>query len=606
MFRQFIHRGVHYGRRLVSSSRSGFLLTSATAALTTATLAAVTIKHLPQVHAAPTTNTNKEKQSNGDEEEDESAPSDYKVNIDLHKFLPDRPPNLTLRGVLFVTRHGSRTPISLLPGQTREEFQQVWENCPLGDHSTIPCGRGLLTHFGEFQLGSVGWHMRQRYVHSDKFFPAQFDDQFFALRSTDLPRTQLSLARMVQGLYPGTKLETLRPLIEIRKQENETMYPNHYFCPRLKELYIEACHASRQTDPESYPAAGRYKDIAETSEAIELREKFAKALKTPSDDLGTWVVIGDELKCRQSVNIPHVDGVTQKMADKANELAEKTFWHIMRAGEPADHCSMKPSCPNSSELLYKDKSPLEQEVTRLGMGRMMEEMFPAMENIKTEREQESSKSSSAPSSSTNGSILAPPHETAVPKCLVYSGHDTTIAPLLASLHATHALMGPKSTEPGWPTLGGNMILEFLEATPDSKRGEDPKLTQAKRAAAHRSIQESLAPLPPSATEDDRHHLPKEPTDSSSTSSTSLVKPEFSPYGSSSGDMKSASKGRVNNRAPLVISPQSRWFIRLLVDHKEISIIPFEEYAHVRQQYTVQNWIEECKQKSNDPLPPHQW
>lgn len=171
---------------------------------------------------------------------DVEAPSNYPVNIDLNRFLPDRPPNLTLRGLLFVTRHGSRTPVSLLPGQTHDEFRDTWHNCPLGDHSTVPCSGGLLTHFGEFQLSSVGWHMRQRYVHTDGFLPTKFDSTFFQLRSTDLPRTQLSLARMLQGLYPSLSLETLGPLIEVRKQKDETMYPNHYFCPRLKEMYIEA------------------------------------------------------------------------------------------------------------------------------------------------------------------------------------------------------------------------------------------------------------------------------------------------------------------------------------------------------------------------------
>lgn len=177
-------------------------------------------------------------------EVDEEATSNYAVNMDVSRLVPDRPPNLALRGVLFVTRHGSRTPISLLPGQTREDFQQQWGNCPLGDHSTIPCGRGLLTTFGEFQLNSVGWHLRQRYVHADGFLPAGFDPTLVRFRSTDLPRTQLSLARMVQGMYPGLPLEVIAPLVEVRKQKDENMYPNHYFCPRLKELYIEAWYGT--------------------------------------------------------------------------------------------------------------------------------------------------------------------------------------------------------------------------------------------------------------------------------------------------------------------------------------------------------------------------
>lgn len=94
--------------------------------------------------------------------------------------------------------------------------------------------------------------------------------------------------------------------------------------------FLPSSHASRQSDPASYPAAGRYKSIADAPDAVALREKIALALKTTPEQLGTWVVIGDELKCRQSVGMKQVEGITQQMADRANELAEQTFWHIMR------------------------------------------------------------------------------------------------------------------------------------------------------------------------------------------------------------------------------------------------------------------------------------
>lgn len=595
-------------------------------------------------------------------------PSNYPVNIDVNRMVPDRPPNLELRGVLFVTRHGSRTPISLLPRQTRDEFVQVWGNCPLGDHSTIPCARGLLTQYGEFQLHSVGWHLRQRYVYADQFLPKEFDPAWFHFRSTDLPRTQLSLARAVQGLYPGLHLDTLAPLIEVRKQLTETMYPNHYVCPRLKELYIESAHASRQDDPDAYPAAARYKAIADSPPAQELRAQIARALQTPADQLGTWVVIGDELKCRQSVAIPQVKGITQAMADQANVLAERTFWHILRGGEDERHSSRRPACPHSSDLLYTDKTPLEREVARLGMGRMMEEMFQAMERIiqdegerKTQKQQEQehqadTTSSSAPSilspipARHSAASLPPPARPSYPRAHFYSGHDTTIAPLLSAFHATHALEHPASegAGPGWPTLGGNMIVELLEATPPivhtaEEEAEEEKVTEQKVAAAHRTLEQSLAPFPPTATEDDGHKLPKQQSGeeddasakakqpaaaaapSKSTSSgpsnsatpSSAAKRDFSPYGTSSGsrltEPAKEHHPRVETRPPFPISASpvtpgasSRWFIRLLVDHKEVSIIPFDEYKHVREAYRVQDWQAECQQKSNDKLPAHQW
>jgi hypothetical protein len=236
---------------------------------------------------------------------------------------------------------------------------------------------------------------------------------------------------------------------------------------------------------------------------------------------------------------------------------------------------------------------------------MVGEMFGAMDAIRQEREGKKE-------GVEKGTILSPPHSSSVPKCLMYSGHDTTIAPLLAAFHATHGLMRPTSTEPGWPLLGSNMIIELLEATPDVKQTENPQLNAAKRAAAHRSMEDSLAPLPPSAVEDDAHHLPKQDGGDRLASVMQPAKPDggFQPHGSGSSTSSlsraSKSKERIPTRASLVVSPQSRWFLRLLVDHKEVSIIPYEEYQHLRKQYEVKDWIAECKQKSNDVLPPHQW
>lgn len=303
------------------------------------------------------------------------------------------------------------------------------------------------------------------------------------------------------------------------------------------------------------------------------------------------------------------------------------------AGESADHDSRKPACRNSSDLLYTDKSPLETEVVRLGMGRLLKEMFTAMEKIKVEvetKDQTGGKKVSSSSSShiddTNASILNPPHTVvdvdtdaskSVPKCYMYSGHDTTIAPLLAGLHASHALLRPGSVGPGWPTLGSNMIIELLESTPSTQPSEDPTLLRSKEAATHRSLEQSLAPLPPSATEDDEHQLPKQQketttTPTKATTKVAEVKNEYQPHGGQSphaligGVAKKDLPKRIDTRSPLIVSPDSRWFIRLLVDHKEISILPYDEYQHLRKQYEVKDWFQECQQKSNQPLPPHRW
>lgn len=183
-----------------------------------------------------------------------------------------------------------------------------------------------------------------------------------------------------------------------------------------------------------------------------------------------------------------------------------------------------------------------------------------------------------------------------------------------------------------------MIVELLEAVPAVSKDEDQYAVE-KRSAAHRSLEESLAPFPPPATEDDAHKLPKQQNDDQKGSTAVAVKQEpssskdsgstsssakpaaaaashdsFSPYGNSGSRLTEKPKElqpRVDTRSDFPVpgggsKHQSQWFLRLLVDHREISILPFDEYKHVREAYRVKDWKAECKQQGTEPLPAHQW
>lgn len=554
--------------------------------------------------------------------------SHYPVNTDPSVLFPVRPPNLKVRGVVLVTRHGSRTPIGFLPGQSREHFQALWGMCPTPDHELVPCGRGQLTQLGEFQLQSAGWQLRQRYVHADKLLPRDFDPSLIHIRCTDLARTKLSVTRMMQGLYPGLRPSEVASMMEVRDQKDETIYPNHYVCPRLKELYIESCHETRQHDPSS--PASIYKSIADSPEALALRKKIAKALHHPPEELGTWVVIGDELKCRQSQGIPFVQGIDARTADAANDLAEKTFWHIMRGGAPPDHSLLKAACSFSAEVVYREKDPVEKEVTRLGMGRLMGEIFDYFDQMKgaSEKNASSTSTSSSAASQSSTSISSPSSSpsssSVVPRAVIFSGHDTTLAPLLSAFHATHALLDPARfgyesgryeelasarQVPGWPTLGSNMVLELLEVDERWKGVEEEKEMELRRTykakavrtqkEAERSLEKSLTPLPPPATSDDDHRLPTQ------QEVTSEAPPPL--------QLSLAHNVRApipaTPRPPIPTPPGSKWFIRLLVEHREVSLLPWEDYEVLRKTYAIsdkETWLRECKQKGEGELPSHHW
>lgn len=181
---------------------------------------------------------------------------------------------LRLRQVTVVMRHGARTPIDILPGETKEQFDAVWNGqCGSTDPNgaSTPCQLGgELTRHGRLQAIEVGRYLRQRYITGEEadagtkpaaatvaappsadsarddadeyepidaaavpilknppppppiatpssvgFFPPQFSaapaaaataavsgDPFFYLRATTVPRTQLTLAGVFQGLYP--------------------------------------------------------------------------------------------------------------------------------------------------------------------------------------------------------------------------------------------------------------------------------------------------------------------------------------------------------------------------------------------------------------------
>jgi len=559
---------------------------------------------------------------------EDGAPN-YDVNLDLHRPFPARPAHLTVRGLVVVHRHGARAPISFLPGggpdapdatpgseealkARKEQFARLWGQCSLPDGSLIPCQRGLLTQLGELQLGSVGYWLRRRYATADEFLPSRFDadPSFFALRSTDLPRTQLSLMRLMQGMYPGLDSATLARAIEVRKQRDETLYPNHYHCPRLHELYVESCHASHAEEADS-PAAA-YKALADSPDAQALRERFAQALRTPAKDLGTWVVIGDELKCRQGERLPQEVGVTQAMSDAANRLAEDTFWHILRGGASPEHAARRPKHPNSTDVLETPKAPREAEVVKLGMGRLLAEVFGALDRIKDVHE-------SGTAASTTGATPAATGADAVsslpPRCLVLSGHDTTVGPLMSALHATHAFL-PEVADakrdargPGWPVFGCNIVLELLESTAAPAPADSDAPHAVKPLPAHLSLRDSLAPLPPMATDDEEHHLPKQNKDDDAVAAPAAVAKEdsFSPHASGATPWP-ASSGKAAKTGSAAAAPasSSRWYLRMLVDQREVALLPYDAYRSVREAYTVKDWAKECLKHRKEDLPTHRW
>eukprot|EP00727_Mastigamoeba_balamuthi_P001487 m51a1_g11335 hypothetical protein (395) ;mRNA; r:144977-146729 len=176
--------------------------------------------------------------------------------------LPEQHPlpfDASLVQVAVVTRHGDRTPISVLP---RNHENVVWE-CDLPEFVSVfssaeghtfqqsyispqsfggllwqgNCTPGQLTLKGAMQARAVGQRMRQIYVETYGLLPRQFDPSLVYVRSTDIWRTKQTAMGHMNGLYPP---ETVRRGTVLRLNTAptniETLFPNSDACPMLGRL----------------------------------------------------------------------------------------------------------------------------------------------------------------------------------------------------------------------------------------------------------------------------------------------------------------------------------------------------------------------------------
>jgi len=91
---------------------------------------------------------------------------------------------------------------------------------------------GQLTEIGYGQEVKNGQGLHNLYK---KYFPANFDPSIIYARSTDIPRTFLSVEALLYGLYPPEGSSCNSPIIPINTMDfdKENMVPNPTWCTRL-------------------------------------------------------------------------------------------------------------------------------------------------------------------------------------------------------------------------------------------------------------------------------------------------------------------------------------------------------------------------------------
>ncbi|CAO3662946.1 unnamed protein product [Umbelopsis ramanniana] len=271
-----------------------------------------------------------------------------------------------------------------------------------GKQVTSPAGScyyGQLTNVGRASVTKLGASLRDIYINRLKFLPDEWDEKAIYIRSTDYNRTQESVQQLVSaGLYPpGKRDESFSLKIRTRDPRDDNMFPNPS-CKRLRQL-------TRDFN----------KTVAEQCKPK--LEKISKKMRTyvPEVSLDSHPSangILDTLVAAKAHGFhlpPDIDD--EVLEDLADVVTHEWFAGAMQS----------------------------KEISKLSLGRLMGDIRDRMVR------------------KVNGTDKQVGEENL--KMAIYSGHDTTVAPLLI-------IMGVFDKR--WPPFSSSILFElFKEKKPES-------------------------------------------------------------------------------------------------------------------------------------------
>ncbi|KAG0221930.1 Lysophosphatidic acid phosphatase type 6 [Mortierella sp. GBA43] len=357
------------------------------------------------------------------------------------------------------------------------------------------CVPGQLTERGAKQQQQMGHDLRAIYVDKYKLLPETFDPRTTRIRSTDVWRTKQSAENLMIGLYGESAFEQGLPMptfmIHTLPSDIDYMTMNDNRCPRIREL-------TRRIAKDS-PVL---RNLKRTSNV--LREQVSLLIQgvslgrdeepvTTSHEHGhVWsldnlidavlprICHGMPLQCggrsgggqgEGSIESPTTSAVVTEVDQGEDEEEQKEDQGHSRRGrhyhgrrplpaarspalcvtkEMADHCLHEAALEAAEE--NRDAKGV-RELLQLGIGPLTKDIRKNLLDAK-----EASTSPSPSPSSSSSSSSSPSSETNSVPFMLYSGHDTTLTPLLGMLDAT---------DMRWPPYASNLILELWKA-PSSK------------------------------------------------------------------------------------------------------------------------------------------
>ncbi|KAH6576043.1 hypothetical protein BSLG_007741 [Batrachochytrium salamandrivorans] len=261
------------------------------------------------------------------------------------------------------------------------------------------CFSGQLTDIGKLSLYDLGQNMRGLYIDQLKLMPSVLDSRsarFLYLRSTDYTRTIESLQYLLHGFYPPLKRQA----------------------PNSLNLHI---HVRPDTTETMYPRDDcaalaveikRFRDTFKAHSAKRIETTLAKfpilanAFGAGISDMNKVFRIYDTLQCLEGNHLPLPQNVTQSHVEELTALVVDQWGKIFE----------------SSDF-----------IASMSLGRFISEFSLQLQ------------------AAARGQ-----HDT--PKFAIYSGHDTTILPILSAF---------KASDGAHPGYGSNLLFELHKAQPKS-------------------------------------------------------------------------------------------------------------------------------------------
>ncbi|KAL7316637.1 hypothetical protein PS15m_005714 [Mucor circinelloides] len=348
------------------------------------------------------------------------------MSAKLPEFTDDQyPSDLELRLLQIVHRHGERSPVrrrleGIIPpvwnlcdanasmfaaiakfqdekvqGMTSVHTERLVETQE-SESRSVPiksgaCYYGQLTNLGRYRMTSLGNRIREVYINKLHFLPDVYDEESIYLRSSDYIRTQESVQQLVAGgLYPkGKRPQDVTLKLRIRDPRDDLMFPNPN-CYRLRSLS---------------------KEFNKTVSSM-MQDKFKSLTKRLSNYVDNVSLVSH----------PSANGILDTL------VAAKT--HGFKLPSDIDDDILK----DLEEVVVKEwfyGHMASAEVRRLGLGRLMGVIRDRMSLREKGGADDDEKL----------------------KLAIYSGHDTTVAPLLIILNAF---------DDRWPPFGSAILFELFK------------------------------------------------------------------------------------------------------------------------------------------------